>query len=167
MNKADLETFLAVPLSRWRAMEDLTARSNGRPVTPVPPTTDNPEEDTSYNNGSPSTSQAQELPAVVEEEEKTLGRLPHHSTPEPVGKEMVTKYRSKHMLKLLKGLEDRKEFTSFDNLEELVRNSTTNSSREVRNEAEFYPLLLNSSLGRLCTNRFKIEKYLKGKWFKI
>ena len=87
-------------------------------------------------------------------------------------KDLSHTYRSTHMKKLIKHLEDTNGSTDIiklENLDALIKSALNQSRKKLPNEEEFFRFLLNHGLGHFVKNRSKIDLYMEGKdlWYKI
>lgn len=68
--------------------------------------------------------------------------------------------------KILHRLEntDASNSLKFDNLDELISDSLSNSQKPIKNEQEFYQQLFTMGAYDFVKNKFKIKKYLSNLW---
>lgn len=152
-----VDVFVAVPLSRWQALEE---KAKTPTIAPV--------QEQKEEVGEEKQSSKVE-PVTVAEQEKVLGEVPASVKKEevPLYKDLSKKYKSRHFLKLLEDVQAREEFAKFPNLEELVQNAISYSRKSVAGEEDFYRRIFSSNLARLVANPYKVEKYFIKDWWRI
>lgn len=156
-----VEPYVVVPLAVFKAMQ-----KRNKEETSVP-------KDHESGQVSHESSKSNDMSAAnVEQEDnltaQSLAPSEHFSSEEGVGKNLTKKYQKRHLSKLLKLVEKEPELTMFSNLDELVNDAVSPTSKKyLQNEAKFYQILLESNLSKYVRNRAKIHKYFPGIWYHI
>ena len=149
-----LETYFLVPLAKHKNNEQKLKRAEEIIATKsaIPP------------------QPSQELVEVVDEQPK-LTEGPRTPSPIPqVGKNQTQTYRKNQIKKILQHLKTRpggKSILQLENLDELIKNSLSQSRKVLPNQEQFYRYMFDSGLSSLVRNRQAISKWYKKNWYFI
>ena len=156
----NLETFILLPLTKYKNLEDRSKRiaedkinaTPSLPASPLPPSSEHQEHSES----------------AEKEEEENLSK--HKEKSIKLGKNLVTSYRKnqiKKILNLLKDVDGSEDIFRLNNLDALITNALSQSKKPLANEKEFYEFLFHNGLAHLCRNRSQIAKHYKRNWASI
>ena len=153
-----LETYILVPLPKHKNNEQKIKKAEEIIATSAPTV---PEP-------------LQEVEEVIEEPPPPSSppvAMPRPPSPmPPVGKNQTQVYRKNQIKKILHNLKTRPEAESilqFENLDDLIKNSLSQSRKVLPNQEEFYRFMFDSGLSSLVRNRLAISKWYKKNWYFI
>ena len=148
MTTEPVETFVFLPFSTYKALDNRAKRTEPPPVKETP------------------SSREEEQP--VEESTEALAEVPEQS---PVGKDVTKSYRSVQIKKLLhhiKKSHGSDTIVALPNLEDLIQAALSNKRRALPNEEIFFTFLFENGMGGFVKNRSKIDLYYKGGlWYQV
>ena len=148
MTTEPVETFVFLPFSTYKALDNKAKRTETPPAREIP------------------SSRKEEQPVV--ESTEALAEEPEQS---PVEKDVTKSYRSAQIKKLLlyiKKSHGSETIVALPNLEDLIQAALSNKRKALPNEEVFFTFLFENGMGRFVKNRSKIDLYYKGGlWYQV
>ena len=148
MSSSNLETFVILPYLTYKALDQRAKKAEGVSATHL-------------GSDEPPTAMGEPPPLPVEPSSK-----------DEVGKDVVVKYKTSQMKKLLHHIQETsgsKEILDLPNLDELIKSALGSSRKNVPHERQFFTWLFNHSLSAYVRNRSKINQYYQPDqpWYQV